>query len=476
MKLSRYTLMFLFLLLTTVRGNSQEFDVSKDGFIYDSATMVRLKFITDSLNLKFKKCDPWKTYYGVSQAMCHVVVIDSIGIDEAISDIEAGIDFNSFVWKHPEARVDKNRLVVRQRLVWDSVHIEVEFNIEKLGTKQRYELYSKDSNMLTSKLLGKWVFNYSRRYKGPLEACFFTTEFSNPSIPAAEAKMIQYVDCMIDTNTTTFFRNARKVGGIWWADSDTALSMPTPDRDAFLSFFWQNSGWRDDTTSKRKIEILANRAVEEAMKLGYADKKLENAIRDYSTKANQLKLRRLKIVLGSCSLDEEPRENARSLAILAAESEEWDVFLRAHLDILNDRFHRSFDGSYAQAERETYIRELEALGIDVPDLMLGISFRISNPSGEHYQSSVYRVGRALSETSTPDIVEQKIIAAIEDAELDNYNRVVAYYLYVNYITFLKDPARKTANIVKLRNAVKSLPPGIADGIVVKDEDFERPWD
>ena len=40
-----------------------EFGNSSNGLIYSDTTIKQLKFIVDSLNLKFKVCDLYKTYY-----------------------------------------------------------------------------------------------------------------------------------------------------------------------------------------------------------------------------------------------------------------------------------------------------------------------------------------------------------------------------------------------------------------------------
>jgi hypothetical protein len=84
-------------------------------------------------------------------------------------------------------------------------------------------------------------------------------------------------------------------------------------------------------------------------------------------------------VIGRCSQDDSPREHAVNIALLSAETNNWEVFIKAHLDILNDSFDRMSDGSYAWNRRKTYIREIEDLNIDVEDLILGISLRIENP-------------------------------------------------------------------------------------------------
>ncbi|MBK7503592.1 MAG: hypothetical protein IPI52_00240, partial [Bacteroidetes bacterium] len=122
------------------------------------------------------------------------------------------------------------------------------------------------------------------------------------------ADKIGYSDCLIDTIATKFKSDAKS----GWVD---------------LPENWQN------LSEKKKEKLL------DEMR---------------STK-----------VVGGCSQDSRPREHAINIAMLSAEVTNWEVFLKSHLDIMNDRFDRMSDGSYAYAQRKTYIKELEELDINV---------------------------------------------------------------------------------------------------------------
>ena len=98
---------------------------------------------------------------------------------------------------------------------------------------------------------------------------------------------------------------------------------------------------------------------------------LEDLAAFFISKNKALELKRHHIVVGMCSQDGSPRLHARDIAILAAETNSWDIFLPAHLEVMNDRFERMSDGSYAYGGRKTYLKELEELNLDVVDLILG---------------------------------------------------------------------------------------------------------
>lgn len=162
-------------------------------------------------------------------------------------------------------------------------------------------------------------------------------------------------------------------------------------------------------------------------------------------------------VIGGCSQDSSPRDHAVNIALLSAETYNWSVFLKAHLDIMNDRFERVSDGSYAWDARNTYIKELETLDINVLDLILGISLRVENAATNHYYGNISRIGRALAETKNRNEIEEAILSAVSDKELDDYNRLLFYFLFRNYNHYIQEEELKKTNEEKLLLAMHTLP-------------------
>jgi hypothetical protein len=191
------------------------------------------------------------------------------------------------------------------------------------------------------------------------------------------------------------------------------------------------------------------------------------------SKDDALELKRSRKVVGRCSMDQSPRYHALNIAMLSAETVNWQVFLRAHLNIMNDRFERMSDGSYAWERRNTYIKELEELNIEVQELLLGITFRIQNPVEKHYYGSISRLGRALAETKNRLQLENQLVAIIKDKELDAYNRLLIHYLYLNYVYNIKNKNIRLTSLERLEDADKSLPDYLKLRIKIKKKDFLR---
>lgn len=380
-----------------------EFKVYPNGLIYSEQTMSKLSHIVDSLNLKYKICNFNTVFYSKIQTIGHIVKVDKGNIKKAKKDMENQISLDDFLKKYPKATIERNVLIIKSKYKNYKEQNIVEFNHFDLNSDYGFSIESEDVSLYQRDFSNKWLFEHNKKTSysdESLSAFYFPTNFSSVPIPQKYSQMIGYSDCLIDT-TTTKFKDNLKDGWVELPENWTLLS------------------------EKKKVKLL-----------------------------DEMRSTR---VIGGCSQDSRPREHAIHIALLSAETYNWEVFLKAHLDIMNDRFERVSDGSYAWEQRNTYIKELEEININVSDLILGISFRIENPASNHYFGSIGRVGRALSETQNRSEIEQAMLSIISDNELDNYNRLLFYFLFRNYNHYIKDETVKKENNDKLAIAVKTLP-------------------
>jgi len=315
------------------------------------------------------------------------------------------IAFEDFIKKYPHATIRKNTLITKSEEEDYEEEKFVYFHETRLGKGYDCSIRKYDESTRSQKeFKNTWVFDYSKKTsysKESIEAFYFPNNFKSQKLPQSYARMIGYADCLIDTTTLKFKEDAAYGGRVYLPDD------------------WQT------------LALDKQQAILDTMR---------------STR-----------VVGGCSMDSGPRIHAANIALLSAETTNWEVFLRAHLDIMNDRFDRISDGSYAWKGRGTYIGELEALDINVADLIFGISLRIENPAQHHYLGSIGRLGRALSEINNKTDIEQAMLDVIADDELDDFNRVLMYYLFLNYSGYLKDEIVQKAALEKLNIAVQELP-------------------
>ncbi len=454
-------------------GQYNEFPIHSNGLIYDEHTMNKLSVIVDSLNLKFRSCDLSHPYFSFAQGFVHVVEVPNKLIRKTIQD---GISFSEFSEKYPQQVKQRDFWIVRTPYKsYDGKRF-----IEYSGLPSRNREYSiKVKDIKRNDKATGWIMDEEE------ELAFYIVQLQATEIPYDYARLVQYVDCMIDTTAEIYLAGAKSAiyqqvdetskayRFITWAE--TFPGKPKyPDYEkltehqfdsAYKAYEARYTQWDslrlnsvDQTmkTSPHWEGLLAD-AADEAVTTGNSDAYLEFYVSRYLSKELALKLMRGRRVVGNCSQDQSPRFHAMNICKLAAETTKWDIFLRSHLDIMNDRFERQSDGSYAWAGRKTYLQELEALDIPAVDLLIGTSLRVSNVSENHYWSSIRRTGRALADAFDKDALEDRLVTMISDAKLDPFNRLLMAYLFSNYIYNLEDGIRKSSGQEKLKTAVETMP-------------------
>ncbi|AYB34485.1 hypothetical protein [Chryseolinea soli] len=463
-------------------GQMTEFETYDNGLIYSESTMQRLGTIVDSLNLKFKSCDLSHPYYSLSQGPGRFVKVPS---EEARKAIEQGISLDEYIEKYDKEAGSTNIWIVKFFYTNYDDKKMIEYSGLPFGRNRQPSITA--ANSKTNDVNNGWVINEDGH------KALFIEKLTPYELPQPYARLVQYVDCMIDTTTEIFSPQAEgrrfqtlKEGSK--ADQYVRWARTFPGAPKYPNYKRLNGAAYDTARNiyRRKLQTwnslrLANvdqhmakkgywssllaEATQEALDSGNTDDEFEFYVARYGTAEDALKLKRGRIVVGGCSQDQSPRYHAINICSLAAKTAQWDIFLRSHLDIMNDRFERMSDGSYAWGRRKTYLRELEKLDIPAVDLLLGTTLRVQNVSDHHYKSSVGRAGRALSDAEDKDALETQLTNMISNPSLDPFNRLMTAYLFHNYAYNLSDTVRRDTSLEKLKLAVQTLP-----------EDALKVWD
>jgi len=470
-----------FLILITVTTYCQsipshgEFVTNTNGLMYGDADMKNLRYTVDSLNLRFKSCDLSKTFYSWKQTKALFVSFKSNSDDlkKIIAEIKAAPSFESLITKYASLveRTDTQLLVII------SGADDKGRNTYLQGSPfDGYDMLYIDEKQIPekNKPLSGWVFDYTEKdeffksYK--LDCHFFMNSWMSPALPDEYGKLIQYVDCMIDTSAYIFLTDKFSQGG-WFTETeksiynnmsaltaflDTKRNLPVVNKERkkltdeemqYIENFLMN-----DSAFKRILSIT----IDDYAKNKSFDFQLETLAEKAGLFDKALLMKRCYRVMGSCSMDNSPREHARSIAILAAKAHSWDIFLRAHLDIMNDRFDRVSDGSWAYGNRMTYLKELEELNLNIIDLVLGLTLRAGNTATNHYYGTISRLGRAVAESKDKAAFEQKALEMMKDNSLDEFNRGLIFLLYHTYTNYLSEKEGKEKRD-ELRQSIASFP-------------------
>lgn len=456
--------------------------VYKEQLLYSDKTMSQLAVIVDSLHLKFRQCEPSKTYFSLPQAIGHYVCLSGQRAKEAKRDMDLGMPFEALVRKYLPKETDKHLLIVKSRnqTAEGTPYLSFKNHLENIGLySTQYVDIPWSATSYNLPLKNQWVYNYREQdgmEPGRIKALYFITEFESKALPAKYARMVQYAECMVDTTEQVFREEARRSGEMFWGKHPakiralmdyihTSTGKPTDYSWDDAVSLKKNEQWKQSRfhlidsllAHQDKFKKLLAAAVDQALKEQWSGEELEEYTARYYSKEAALELKRRRIVTGFCSFDKAPKVHAMHIATLAAETANWGVFLRAHLDILNDYFARISDNGLAWSRRETHIAELESLDMDVTGLLLGTSLTTFNAARNRYMGDVSKIGRAFIETKFPDQVEVEVLTMIRDPQLDLHNRLLMCFLFLNYIDGHPREEIKRINFALLHFACLSFP-------------------
>lgn len=265
--------------------------------------------------------------------------------------------------------------------------------------------------------------------------------------------LINYVDCMISNCTSIYNYSQKERRSVNRNVYDPLLEyidikIPEP-------IFEKQKGYTNDLYSqeiekrnKQKAKLhesqrrdiiisLAQRdslflkLYREAVAIWHDDKidseDLESIVELVGGPRQALQMKRGRRVMGSCSMDIGPTNHLKEIARLSALSSDWDIFIKSHMNVINDRFDAAVYSSYGEASRNTPIHDFEAIGLEPDKLFIGSLMQASDTKAKHYVSNASRIARAISQLSDPNPSIRLLIQIIRDESTDIPNRINAWY-------------------------------------------------
>jgi hypothetical protein len=509
-------------------AQSGEFITYPNGLIYSDNTMSDLHHIVDSLNLKYKVCEANPQYTQLPKVKYHSIRFESSkdSLKMLMLDLENNLSLEKLEVKYRNISITENISSILNETTDKTGKEMIELLRFPGGYYLWHEVFEMEKpNDFDENMLKKWFVAAKKRTWSDdsdhqLSAIKIIEKPKFLNMPSEYAKMIQYGECLIDTTTSLFTAKARDNAYIDYKGEDESPrknDINTVNR--FFELFKKVKSAPNEYSYKEKLaketktvsymiddsvfekskyfkefmtdldnwkiqnekdikEIKANKdfnkfkneAFKVSLEKGINCEKLADYMEKIGNKNAELALRRNYIKIGGCSQDQSPRYHLQNIASLSAETANWESFLKAHLDVMNDRVQRVSDGSYAWGRRNTYIKELEELGLDIPKLIIGSCLRFHKPVKHHYFGNVSRVGRALSETKYSEEVESLLLKMIQDANLDDFNRYICYYIYKNYTFNIQDKDKQKLCSTKLEKATITMPDYIKDALKNNDKD------
>jgi len=461
-------------------------DVKKTdpGLLYSKQAMERLKKEIEAKNKNFDATISHKPYLPLPQGTAYYLAVEGA----KVARIKKLIDEKAN-WREVVALLDAQEKADTVYFIKYKSDKQVRFYPVDFEGDRYTPITTENVADYTQDLTGSWVYSYGEKTNYSEEsivAMFVQSELKPQPLSLPATTCIRYTDHLVDTNTTIFTGRVTREITSNYANNPTIDKLITLAHDfpgepewkenksdsyykKYLQDYekWQEARRRnvDEKLSKTtEFKTLLQKGYEEVRSSDsvhhFAMDEFESYVEKYISPSASLALKRKRLVVGGCSMDTGPIIHAINIARLAGETCCMEIFLRSHLNILNDRFSRVSDGSYAEPGRETYGRELEFLGTRLEWLIPGTLLTSRNLADNHYRGDVNRAGRAMAELEGRKMIYKNIEGLIRDNSLDLYNRLILVFLAESYNHSLfanKQTEEAKNNLKVLQDLVTSFP-------------------
>ena len=462
---------------------------TNNGLLYSDKAICTLQPIARSLNDTFKNQKPKQFNSRLQSRLSHYIKLQGKAALSVKQDIEAGLAYTEIKTKHPELFIIDSLLAVRDFFeTYDGEQV-MRFNLLAEGRAHNLNIDFKGAEYQKYKSITEgWCYNYSPpkgEYGEYIEACYFEDKLESKPLHQKYSALIQYADYLIGTTPVLFddavssydfvVHEANEKMTAFLDYANYKLEMPVYAKDADFSaycnkmYLWQVSKWaKADELYKKdnQFKALLTEAYNTTVK-GTTNNDFEDYIARYYSNDIALDFKRSRRVVGNCGRSTNTLLHKTDIARLAAETGKWEIFLRAHLDMMNSRPDKFSD----TPDDHSSIKELEMIGIDAYNLLLGTCLRVSNPSVSHYNGNINNTGWPLAEMHNSALIDDKLLQMIADDGLDNYNRIIMCYVFLAYNSNLGSVEQKI-NYVRFKKAVALLPSHLSAGFINENyEDF-----
>jgi len=425
-------------------------------------------------------------YYSLPQTIAHSFKLVTETPEKLIARMGQIDDFELLLKEYPNLEVDFNLLLVKNIYTNSKDKKIIKFMTYQIGNNQAHGFllpFKEKWNKNDLKFV--YIIYKANKYRKKtfINGFFLLKDFKAINLPKKYSTYIDYVDRIIDPDFSLFptknksnsfgyqiipeFNSLRKY-------YDSVTKKPKYNKDDYKTYklanniwtnkkmFFADSLYQNDSIFKNRLQI----ALDYALRKNVSNRDLEFFTGRLISKSTALKLIRENPQIGSCSFDSSPRIQLVEMVKLASETPNWDIFIKASMNLLNDYASRNASSNIATNRRGTYINELEKLNLDIPKLLIGSSIKISNARQGHFNTVANKIGQAFANASHKNkiIFENEITNIITGKNIDFFNKLHFYNIYRHYQYFTKDSLQQQQIKRNINKLIDSLPYSISSRI------------
>jgi len=377
-------------------------------------------------------------------------------------------------------QIDKDLLIIKN--VYSDYKKEKKIAIKsfEITNNQNHSIKLSFNDSLNQKGIKHFHSSYTNKKDSitTIRGFFLNNEFKSVIIPKKLSSWINYTDIIVRPETSIFYNSDNKSNGyrtykrtiidslVRYYERKTNKPPYRKEQD-FISRRKELNEWQSKKekftdslyASDNHFKKLLSEALEYAEKNNVSNGDLEDFTAQLISKKRALKLMRQNRQVGTCSFDNGPIIQQKRIASLASETQNWEVFIKSFLNVMNDNVTRNANSNIASNARKTYIEELAKLDLDIDKILLGSNVRIEDTIRKHYFSDGSKIAKAYANLNSEkqEYFENTISAIIRNKEIDAFNKLHFYNTLKHYKYFIKDSIKKTELEKDILNLVPLLP-------------------
>ncbi|MFD0837456.1 hypothetical protein ACFQ0I_16880 [Mariniflexile aquimaris] len=468
---------FYTLILTLISYN-----ISAQNQIVNENDIPKLNSIIKSLEKEFNINDTL-TYKSLPYTTANYFKIITNKPNDFLNSLHNAKNFEHLIKKNPNLQIDRELLIIK--------NVGFNYKKEKLIEVKSFEIGNSKSHLIELKFSDsvnksniKFLYSIHKKSWGDykdasiIQGFYIIDKFRAINIPKNYSNWITYTDIIVKPETSIFYENTEESSGLksykkTIIDSlvsyfETKTHKPPYQKEQdFFVYRQELDKWQSHkqqfSDSLYKTDEQFKKLLIEALSYAEENKISNGDLEDFTaqliSKNRALELMRQNRQVGSCSYDDGPIIQQKRMAALAAQNQNWEVFIQTFLNVMNDNVTRIANSNIATNARNTNINELTKLDLDVHKILLGSNLRIQDTIRKHYFSDGNKIAKAYAnlDFKYQQYFEKTISEIISDKSMDAFNKLHFYNTYKNYHYFLKDSLKKNEVDKNINKLIPLLP-------------------
>jgi len=380
-------------------------------------------------------------------------------------------------------QVDNDLLVIKNVYFDYKNERKLEIKSFEIANNQNHGIKLSFNDSLNQKNLKHFHSSYTNKRDSitTIRGFYLNDEFKSINLPKRLSDWINYADLIVRPETSIFYDNDEKSNEFkpykrTIIDSLVnyyELKTEKPPYRKEQDYITHRNELNEWQSKKEKFadSLYANdsnfknlllEALDYAEKNKVSNGDLEDFTAQLISEKRALELMRHNRQVGTCSFDNGPIIQQKRIATLASKTQNWNVFIKSFLNIMNDNVSRNANSNIASNARKTYIKELAKLDIDIDKILLGSNVRIDDTIRTHYFSDGSKIAKAYANLSSDkqEYFKNTVFEIIKDKEVDAFNKLHFYNTLKNYQYFVKDSIEK----IQLEKDIENLIPFLSKEI------------